>query len=253
MARISKVSHVRWTVNKAAMRLQLRLLQRKAENQTPRLASSPIRIVDLSPRLRLRRTAANTLGLWALEMRRRDPALIVRLRARRDSRAISTNDSNLLSGIDLLRSERRLLRALAALATALLLGKKGGDPGVVHEVKRAREGAENDEVEEDARGTVSGCLQRLRLVSGRDIHLRVEEAGSRLDNADRLVVHRNRQEVALGVLQHGHQLQTQVAWVQLGREGVGHRLLRAGGDFNGVLLRRQVAHDARLPRDFLGE
>lgn len=104
---------------------------------------------DLGLRLDLRGAATDTLGLRALQVRSRDPALIV-LRAASDSRAISTNNSDLLSGVDLLRSLRGLLGALATLAAALLLGEEGSDPGVVDEVDGTSESAKEDEVKEDA-------------------------------------------------------------------------------------------------------
>jgi hypothetical protein len=88
-----------------------------------------------------------------------DPALVV-LGASSDSRAISTHNSNLLRGVDLLGALRGLLRALTTLAAPLLLGKEGGDPGVVDEVDGASEGAEEDEVEEDAGTKISFCLSR---------------------------------------------------------------------------------------------
>jgi hypothetical protein len=80
----------------------------------------------------------------------RDPALIVRLRARGNSGAIGTNNGNLVGGVNLLRSAGGTLRALAALATTLLLGEEGGDPGVVDEVRDSAKGAKDNEVEEDA-------------------------------------------------------------------------------------------------------
>jgi hypothetical protein len=82
-------------------------------------------------------------------VRRGDPALIVGLRAGGDSRAISTNDSDLVGGVNLLASAGGPLGALAALATALLLGEEGADPGVIDEVAGATEGAEDDKVKED--------------------------------------------------------------------------------------------------------
>jgi hypothetical protein len=82
-------------------------------------------------------------------VRRRDPALIVRLCAAGDSGAVSADNGNLVGRVDLLGAERRLLRALAALATTLLLGEEGGDPGVVDEVGDSAEDGENDEVQED--------------------------------------------------------------------------------------------------------
>jgi hypothetical protein len=74
----------------------------------------------------------------------RDPTLVIGLCARGDSRAISTDNSDLIGGVDLLGLARGPLRALAALATTLLLGEEGGDPGVVDEVACATERTEND-------------------------------------------------------------------------------------------------------------
>jgi hypothetical protein len=84
---------------------------------------------------------------------RRNPALVVGLRARGDSRTISTNNGDLVGGVNLLASTGGPLRTLAALATALLLGEEGADPGIVDEVAGAAKGAEDDKVEEDARVT----------------------------------------------------------------------------------------------------
>lgn len=78
-----------------------------------------------------------------------NPALVV-LRAGCNSRAISTNNSDLLSGVDLLGALGRLLSALATLAAALLLGEESGDPSVVDKVDGASESAKKDKVQEDA-------------------------------------------------------------------------------------------------------
>jgi hypothetical protein len=90
-------------------------------------------------------------------VRRRDPALIVRLCAAGDSGAVSADNGNLVGRVDLLGAERRLLRALAALAATLLLGEEGGDPGVVDEVRDSAEDGENDEVQEDTVGWMLVC------------------------------------------------------------------------------------------------
>lgn len=84
-------------------------------------------------------------------MRCRNPALVVRLGTRSDSRAVSTNDSNLVSGIDLLGATRGLLSALATLAAAFLLGEEGSDPGVIDEVDGSTESAEENEIKEETR------------------------------------------------------------------------------------------------------
>ena len=87
----------------------------------------------------------------------------------------------------------------------------------------------------------------------RCVHLGVEEAGGRLNDADGLIVDRDGVEGALGILQDGDELQTQILGVQLGAERVGHRLLGAGRDLNRVALRSEVADDLRLAGGFLDE
>jgi hypothetical protein len=111
-------------------------------------------VLNLGPGLGLGGAATDALGFRALQVRRGDPALVVGLCAGRDSGAIGTDNSNLVSGVDLLGAERRLLCALATLTAALLLGEEGGDPGVVDEVGDSAEDAENNEVQENARSRV---------------------------------------------------------------------------------------------------
>lgn len=74
----------------------------------------------------------------------RDPRLIVSSCAGGNSWAISANNADLVSGVDLLGTLGRTLCALAALATTLLLGEQSGDPGVVDEVDGATEDTEED-------------------------------------------------------------------------------------------------------------
>lgn len=83
-------------------------------------------------------------------MRSGDPARIESLGATGDGGSISAHNGDLVSGINALASTRRLLGALAALSTALLLGEEGRDPGLIDEVEGSGEGTEKDEVEEDA-------------------------------------------------------------------------------------------------------
>lgn len=70
------------------------------------------------------------------------------------------------------------------------------------------------------------------LALGRYIHLRVEEAGRRFNNADGLIVHRDGVEGILMILQHRNKLQTHILGVHLGAEGVRHGLALACGDLN---------------------
>jgi len=115
----------------------------------------PITSTCLSLGLDLGRTATHALGFRALKVRGRDPALVVCLGARGDSRAVGTNDSNLVGRIDSLGSARRLLGTLTTLAAPLLLGEEGADPGVVDKVDSSAESAKDDKVEEYTRNRMS--------------------------------------------------------------------------------------------------
>ena len=96
------------------------------------------------------------LRFGPLQMSRRDPTFVVRLGATRHSRAIRTNDTDLVGRIDLLGAAGGFLGALAAFAAATLLGEEGGDPGAVDEITGAGEGGEEEEVEEDSGGWSRG-------------------------------------------------------------------------------------------------
>ena len=177
-------------------------------------------------------------------MLRRNPALIVGLRASSDSRAIGTHNSNLLGGIDLLGASRGLLGALATLATALLLGEEGGDPGVVDKIDGSDKSGKEDDVQEYARREISNRVPKEGGDSS--IHLWVKDAGGGLDDGDGLVVGGNGEEVVLLVLDHGDELQTEVLGVHLGGEAIGQRLLLAGGDLQAIALAGEVAQDLSL-------
>jgi hypothetical protein len=130
----------------------------------PRNATRGPQIIEracLSFRLSLGGSAADALGLRALQVGCRNPALVVRLCARGNSGAISANNSDLVGGVDLLGAEGGLLRTLTTLAAALLLGEESGDPGVVDKVRDAAEDAENDEVQEDAVVALGRVVLRL--------------------------------------------------------------------------------------------
>lgn len=80
----------------------------------------------------------------------------------------------------------------------------------------------------------------------KSIHLRVEEASRRLNNADGLVVGGNSVDGVLAVRKNSHKLKAHVLGVHLLAEGVRHGLLFAGGDLERIFLRGQVAQDASL-------
>jgi hypothetical protein len=81
-----------------------------------------------------------------------DPALVesTSLCAAGNSRAVSTDNGDLVGRVDFLALAGGARGTLAALAAATLLGEESGDPGVVDEVADAAEGGEEEEVEEDA-------------------------------------------------------------------------------------------------------
>lgn len=83
-------------------------------------------------------------------MLRRNPALIVRLSTTRDRGTISTHNSHLIRGIDLLRATRRPFGAFPTFPGSDFLWKKRGNPGIVDEVESADEDGEEEKVEEDA-------------------------------------------------------------------------------------------------------
>ena len=85
------------------------------------------------------------------------------------------------------------------------------------------------------------------------IHLRVEDAGRGLDDGDGLVVGGESEEVVLLVLEHSHELQTDVLGMHLGREAVGQRLLLAGGDYQAIALAGEIAQDVRLVASVLDQ
>jgi len=69
---------------------------------------------------------------------------------------------------------------------------------------------------------------------GRCIHLRVENAGWCLNNADGFIVDRDSVEGAFAVLKYGNELQAQVLGVHVGGKGVRDTLFGAGWDLDGV-------------------
>lgn len=77
-----------------------------------------------------------------------------------------------------------------------------------------------------------------------DSHLRIEDAGIRLDDRDGAVVGLQSVESGLGI-DNGSQVQSQILRVHVRLEAVGQALLLAGRNLDGILGRGQVADDAR--------
>ena len=83
------------------------------------------------------------------------------------------------------------------------------------------------------------------LVGGEEyVHLRVEEARVGFDNCYGAIVGLESSE--FGALRdNGSQIQAKLLWMHIRLELVGQTLPLAGWYFNGILLRCQVANDAR--------
>lgn len=76
----------------------------------------------------------DSMSLGPIDMVRRNPAFIIRFRARGDRRSIGSQDGDLVRGVDFLRLARRLLSTLAAFSSSTLLWEEGADPGAINKV-----------------------------------------------------------------------------------------------------------------------
>ena len=75
-----------------------------------------------------------------------NPALIIRLGTRCNSRSVSTDNRNLVSRVDFLRLARGTLGPFASFTAAALLGEERGDPGTVDEIAGPEKGGQEEEV-----------------------------------------------------------------------------------------------------------
>jgi hypothetical protein len=174
----------------------------------------------------------------------RDPRLVVGSTTGQgtagDSRAVSTDNADLLGRVDLLAATRGALGTLTTLAATLLLGEEGGDPGVVDEVDGTGKDTAEDQVEEDAVATGQSVIDQANELRKRCLHLRVEEAGRSLNNRYSAVESRVGVQHSKVVLEDGGQVEGQILRVHVGSEAVGGSLLLAGRDQQVVLGDGQV-------------
>lgn len=77
-----------------------------------------------------------------------------------------------------------------------------------------------------------------------NLQLRVEDTGIWFDDGDGAVEGWEGEESILGAYD-GSQVESQVLWVHVGGEAERQALLLSRRDFNGILMGRQVANDAR--------
>jgi hypothetical protein len=115
-------------------------------------------------------TGCDALGLRARQVVGRNPGLIVGSTTGQstagDSRAVSTDNADLLGRVDLLAATRGALGTLTTLAATLLLGEEGGDPGVVDEVNGTGKDTAEDEVKEDTVKTDQSVLEQTGFAKG---------------------------------------------------------------------------------------
>lgn len=83
---------------------------------------------------------------WRVNMMRRNPALVISLRATSNSWSISTQDPNLIARVDSLGPSRRPSCPFPAFAFAALLRKERGDPGAVNEIASCGKQSSKEEV-----------------------------------------------------------------------------------------------------------
>ena len=88
--------------------------------------------------------------------------------------------------------------------------EEGADPGAVDEVARAPEGGEEEEVEEDALEISVSRVTKCRGGRKKDLHLWVEKACIRLNNADSLVKGLNGIKGSIAIGNHGGQIQFEI-------------------------------------------
>jgi hypothetical protein len=74
-------------------------------------------------------------------------------------------------------------------------------------------------------------------------HLGVEDAGSRVDNADSLVECLDLVDVTSLAVYNGNQVQSELLWVKIGGEAVRETLLLACGDQSVISSDSQIAHN----------
>lgn len=94
---------------------------------------------------------------------------------------------------------------------------------------------------------------RERGTMGRNLHLRVKEAGGGLDNGSLAIVSGDLEDVALFVGEDGQQTQANILRHHVEGKRVRDRLGLAGLDLQAVLHGREVAHDALVGGSALGQ
>lgn len=81
----------------------------------------------------------------------------------------------------------------------------------------------------------------MKAVEG--LHLRVEDASVRLDDADSLVESLKRIRRSLAISHHSGQVQLQILGLEDGRKAVADAVARSGWDLNIVTRRGQITED----------
>lgn len=154
----------------------------------------------------------------------RDPIRIVG-GSRRHRRAVRGLTGG--GGFALLRCAGWLLGELGALSRLALLREVRGDPNGVEEVANTTETGQEKEVKEETDHGVNLAFFIHSHMRNNYSHVRVEDAGLGLDDADSGVVGVDIEESSLSVRDNGRQSQSQVLRMHLIHETVAQLLLLA--------------------------
>jgi hypothetical protein len=206
------------------------------------VSSFPILFLHLNHLFRLGSTTLDTLSSRSVKMSLWNPALIVSLLSQStscNSGSISTNDRNLIFRINsLLGTSRRTLSPFSTFSTSLCLWEEGLDPGLVYKVEGTAETTEEDKVEEDAGLISTSFLWRLECS-----HLRIKDTCSSINDSDSLVESLDLVDSSRLVRDHRNQVQSQVRWVQIGREREWQTSLLASWKLNIITCRGDILDD----------
>jgi hypothetical protein len=97
---------------------------------------------------------------------------------------------------------------------------------------------------------ILGKISRLGMDMERELslHLRIEDAGVRLHDADRLIERLQRKIFAIIAAQNSSKFESKILWMQFCDEIIGHSLLLACWDLDTISCRGQVADNAAALR-----
>lgn len=149
-----------------------------------------------------------------------------------------------------------LLALLGRTDRLLGLREQGLDPSLVDEVDGATKDTGKEQVEEDAVGEEVSILMSSTKIGEYwlcNIHLRVKDAGRRLNNAGQTTVRLNLEDLVLLVGDDGQEVEDDILGLHIQHEGVRQGASLAGANVDVVAHSGQVAQDTGRRGRILGE